>query len=588
MPENIDHKITLFSLLAGKIKAAADEGKGFEKAMGNIENVSKKVEEATGIAFNVEKVVEFGKKIAEVTVEYDGLFNRVKAYSANASDAAANTAFIKREVTELHLPMKQVVERFTDLETGLKSTGIEGQRLRNLFHGISAAAVSMRMPDEQVKSTLDNLKEIGESGLTETTVKGLKGALPQIDALVQQTFGKTIYDLEGHISGGEFLQKIGPALETQFQSGLQGWGSSLEAKMNDTQNNMTTTMLDMGEKLKPAFMEIMDTMQTALNSAPVQYLVTNIAGLIKIVGIAAQDWLIYKGVLTTVELATSAYKFALEAAEVAQYTATFGLEGLTIASEGFSAALTTTGIGAFAVALGFIIDKIVEANKEFDESIDKITRLKDFQKREKDVKDNYTQDFLNYKELTKGKLTTNEANDAYNNLVQHSSEVHKKLIDTEQQIEDVNAKLAKTPSTRTSTFVDMGGARTVITETPEYAELMKQKKELQKQADNDKWTLDSYAGGKQYYESKGIKGTFAYTQPKLEGKDATGGKDNGKTTEVRGEGQKVQTFNITIGDLIKDFTIATTNLSEAPAKVREIIVQALLSAVSDSQISIAH
>jgi len=49
-------------------------------------------------------------------------------------------------------------------------------------------------------------------------------------------------------------------------------------------------------------------------------------------------------------------------------------------------------------------------------------------------------------------------------------------------------------------------------------------------------------------------------------------------------GQKAVTINVSIGNLIKDFQIKTTNITEGSAKVRELVAQALLSATNDSQL----
>lgn len=57
------------------------------------------------------------------------------------------------------------------------------------------------------------------------------------------------------------------------------------------------------------------------------------------------------------------------------------------------------------------------------------------------------------------------------------------------------------------------------------------------------------------------------------------------TKETKGAtGQKNTTINVTIGSLIKDFKIETTNITEGAGKVREMVAQALLSATNDSQI----
>lgn len=62
---------------------------------------------------------------------------------------------------------------------------------------------------------------------------------------------------------------------------------------------------------------------------------------------------------------------------------------------------------------------------------------------------------------------------------------------------------------------------------------------------------------------------------------AGAGKD--KTSSV--SGSKVVTINVTIGSLINDFQIKTTNLQESTTAIREKVVQALTGAVNQSQIT---
>lgn len=69
-----------------------------------------------------------------------------------------------------------------------------------------------------------------------------------------------------------------------------------------------------------------------------------------------------------------------------------------------------------------------------------------------------------------------------------------------------------------------------------------------------------------------------------------GGKKTGSTivptkNETKGAvGQKAVTISVSIGNLIKDFSIRTTNITEGTAKLREMVAQALVGATNDSQL----
>ena len=68
---------------------------------------------------------------------------------------------------------------------------------------------------------------------------------------------------------------------------------------------------------------------------------------------------------------------------------------------------------------------------------------------------------------------------------------------------------------------------------------------------------------------------------KFAAKPAAGGELKPETKGAKG--QKIMTINIRIDSLIKDFQIRTSNMQEGANKVKEMIVQTMVSAVNDSQ-----
>ena len=100
---------------------------------------------------------------------------------------------------------------------------------------------------------------------------------------------------------------------------------------------------------------------------------------------------------------------------------------------------------------------------------------------------------------------------------------------------------------------------------------------------------DGYnAGLKDFADSKAAE-TKNAPKDLLKGEKGAPGKAGAAVTPPKAEtkgaqGQKVMNINISIGSLIKDFRINTTNMQEGAGKVREMVAQALLSATNDSQI----
>lgn len=60
--------------------------------------------------------------------------------------------------------------------------------------------------------------------------------------------------------------------------------------------------------------------------------------------------------------------------------------------------------------------------------------------------------------------------------------------------------------------------------------------------------------------------------------------DKLKTSTERAQGQKVTTINVSVGNLVKDFTVQTTTIKEGANKLQEIVTNALKGALNDFQL----
>jgi hypothetical protein len=217
------------------------------------------VGEAIGIAFGLHEIVSFGREILDNTSKFQGFENRIRFASESTADAASNMSFLSKEVTDLGLPMEAMYEGFSDLQAGMMGTKIQGETLRNLFDGVSIAAASIHIPEQNLSRALYDLKEIGEVGISGRMVRSLKQQFTGIKDVVKQTFGKTMEELNASgMSGETFLEKLGPGLKKYFQSGLDSWKNSLQFKMQETHNDFLRLQLQMGADLEPFYMSLMN------------------------------------------------------------------------------------------------------------------------------------------------------------------------------------------------------------------------------------------------------------------------------------------------------------------------------------------
>lgn len=307
-----------------------------------------KLGEAIAAAFAVEQVVDFGKHLMEITATFQGFENRIKFSSLNAGDAAANMDFLKKSIDDLHMPMEQTFAGFSEMEAGLRGTGIEGARLRDLFKGLSMASTTLHLDEYTMQRVMQDLRETGEIGLNKRIYRSLSSTGIGLNGILQQYFGKSWDELEkSGMSGTEFLAKLGPALQKNFAGGQANWNQSLQAQMIDARNAWTQEQLSMGTKLEPFF-------KKALNE---------ITELTHGVG-EFTDWL-YRNKEAVEEVARAA-----EALAAVWVTYKVAALAASRATAGFKVLVNNWEMAAFIAA-------VTTATYLFDKWVDKLTEVED-------------------------------------------------------------------------------------------------------------------------------------------------------------------------------------------------------------------
>lgn len=326
--------------------------------------------------FAFREIFEFGKKLVETTAEFEGYSNRIKFASRDSFDARENTRFLNEEVSKLHIPLREAAEGFSEMQAGLVGTGIEGQRLRNLFDGISSAAATLHLSSYNLQRTLLDFKEIGEIGLNMRIYKSLGTALPGIGNVIREAFGKSYHELEQEgMSGPNFLAKLGPALAKHFSGGVENYVESMQAKIADVQTAVTQQMLAMGERLRPILLSIMTGIKDVFNSAPVRFFMDNISTLATVLLKVLTIFITYKTLMIGIMILQKGWALLVALNSGSFAALTTAITGATAATEGFQAAMLSTGVGVFAVALGLIIADFIQVNDQMDKAMDKVVNL---------------------------------------------------------------------------------------------------------------------------------------------------------------------------------------------------------------------
>jgi hypothetical protein len=349
-----------------------------EESMEKMGDTARKVGERMAEIFAVREIYEFGKELMNTAAEFETFANVIKYSSKDMIDAGDNLDYISGAVTRLHLPMKEAYQGFSELQAGLIGTGIEGEKLRKMFEGITTAATVLHLPKHALEMVLYDFKEIGERGLNMRNMRSLTGWLPGINAVVKETFHKSFEELEKEgLSGAYFLDKLSGGLQKHFAPGLPNAGHSLQAQINDMGTSFTRLKLEMGDNLRPVFTEIFESIHKAFDSGPVRAFVQNIRPIAETMLSLGKIWVEYKIGVFAAEAAMKGYAAALELVAGIQALVGVETEALAVSMKTLTATAFATGIGVMAVAIGMLVDNLIEANNKLDDFVEKTIHVKE-------------------------------------------------------------------------------------------------------------------------------------------------------------------------------------------------------------------
>lgn len=384
--------------LGGTVKNVTDESKN---QFNSLAESAKEVGRVLVEAFSVYELYNFGKELLHLTAEFQGFENVIKYSSEGIVDSSRNMDYLNGAIARLHLPMKETYESFSEMQAGFYGTGIEGEKLRKVFEGIATASSVLHLNPEQFSRTTYALKEIGELGTVQMRqMRMLAFALPGAMNIAARSMGMTSAQFheamkKGEIKSSDFLPKFAESLSEHFTPGLGNAGKSLIAQMNDEKNSILKLMLDMGDKLTPLFSHILSTISSVVGQIKSVWdsLTANtgfVNGLKLIFDIAVKllpIWIAYRAVMAANAAITAIFSYENGILAATMGSLTIMTDGSTVATEGFGAAIASTGIGAFAVAIGLVIEHLISMNAELDKTIDKKYKLSESKDQFKSIND---------------------------------------------------------------------------------------------------------------------------------------------------------------------------------------------------------
>lgn len=223
------------------VKKLGDDGK---KSMSGLGDSVKSVASAMAVMFGINKMIDFGSHIAEVTDKAEKLDTQ---FGLNFGSAGAkNMEAVDKRAKELNLSVESNRVGFSNMTTAMNGTNIKGKGLMDIFDGVAVASATMKLSGKDNEAMLESFGNTAKKRMVDfggfQSEFGMK--IPGAFKIAADSMGVTEKKLKemmekGEVSADKFLPKFANQIKTTFQDGLPAAANSMQAAMNKKENALT-------------------------------------------------------------------------------------------------------------------------------------------------------------------------------------------------------------------------------------------------------------------------------------------------------------------------------------------------------------
>ena len=273
MAEKTQYVIELNDKLSPGLKKATAKAMGLDKAMSGVGGKAKKAGGGLGsIAGSLKgligplalaaagmKAFQFASDSIKVAREFENLTNAITFASGSAEEGAKNMDFLRQRSNLLGTDLMASAEGFKQFSGAMIGTSLEGQATRDIFDGVQVAASVMGLGAEESKGAFLALSQMmGKGKVSAEELRGQLGErIPGAFSIAARAIGVTTSELDKMMSDGklmaeDFLPKFSNELKKTFGPGLEKSVNSSQAQFNRFGNFMTEIKIQLGSSLMPA------------------------------------------------------------------------------------------------------------------------------------------------------------------------------------------------------------------------------------------------------------------------------------------------------------------------------------------------
>lgn len=364
------------------VRALGSDG---EKSMAGLGDSIKKVAKAWLGWQTINKAIDFGKEIAEVTDKAEKLETKFGLnFGAGGSKQLEE---IDKRSKALNLSIDSNREGFIGMATAMNGTGIAGKAQMDIYDGIATASAVMKLNGKDNIDLFESFGNVAKKGIVDFSgfksefATKIPGALKiAADAMgVSEKRLKEMMD-NGEVSANKFLPKFADQIKSTFQGGLPEAANSMQASMNKKENALTNfwekaselfgpgiqSLLNSGAQFINWFTDLMVTMEPV--GQGIWNIIMALSPLWDALGVVASQFgtvggnasglgAILDGIATVISLVATGFGAFIElVAPLAPW-----LVGIIALQWAWNLALTANPIGVVVMAIAALIGGIVMA-----------------------------------------------------------------------------------------------------------------------------------------------------------------------------------------------------------------------------------
>lgn len=520
MANEVKYILSLQDLLTGKLRQADDAANKFETTIGKAQSRLNSFGAALGVTFGVAAVTAFAQKMVTAGTMVENSLTGLTTLLKDAAEAQSVVNATMEDATKTPFAFEGLLAA----NKALISAGVESKAAREDVLNLANAIAATGGGDDELQRMVINLQQIKNVGkATAMDIKQFAFAGVNVYKVLAEATGQPIEKIKDMEVSYDMLTYALKKAHDQggiYYNGLENMQANTSVRISNLGDSVFQLSVKMFNDLKPAIDSI-------------------ISGLASFVQVLTDgwNWIVKNKEEISLYLTVLAGMVApLVAGTVATWALTTAGGALMTVLTGIGTVMTFIAANPIVAALSVLAGVVVYCYQKFAVFRGVLYAtwgvIKEFAAIVTDV-------FTGLGKTIKGVLTFSP------DLIKEGA------LQTISAYRDTAYRLGKAASEG-------------------YAAGVEDFKKSQGDGLENAITSKNYNAPKNLMAGKASK---------------TGAPEGVKSKEPRtATGQKSVTVNVSIGNLIKDFTVKTTNIQEGASKVREMVAQTLLSATNDSQI----